>query len=156
MPVLEKTWSDTIMNRTVHNWTNQLVRYHHKNTNVKMIWVFPIHVCAVLNESFSTCLCLGRHDQIKSWTELYKTEPNSQLGITMKTLMLRWSLHFNVHVCADLNESNSTCLCLGRHDQIKSWTELYKTEQHQLVRYHHENTNVTMICAFTCTCLCLS
>ena len=149
-------------------------------------------------------------DQIQSWTELYITEQNSYLGSTIKTPMLRWSMYFHVHVCADLNESISTCLCLGKHDLIQSWTELYKTEPNswlgitvrrlmlrwsvyvlgtflswskwkyehmpvlqktwsdtimnrtvqnwtkQLVRYLHENTYVKMIFVCPCTCLCWS
>ena len=120
MPVLGKTWSETIMNRTVQNWTNQLVRYHHKNTNIKMISAIPC-----------TCLCWSQwkyqHMPVlgKTWSDkiMNRTVQNWTKQLVRyhhETLILRWSLHLHVHVCADLNENISTCLCLGRHDQIQS------------------------------------
>ena len=59
-------WKEMINYNRIDTYDTGTIGRNYKNTNVKMISIcFHVHTCANLYDCFSTCLCLGRNDQLQ-------------------------------------------------------------------------------------------
>ena len=59
-------WEDKINCNRIDSYDTGTIGYSYKNINVKMISIFfHVHSCANLYYYISTCLCLGRNDQLQ-------------------------------------------------------------------------------------------
>ena len=128
-------WEEMINYNRIDSYDTVTIGHSYKNINVKMISLFfHVHSCANLYYCISTCLCLGRNDQLQQNRLLYTvTTGHSYKNINVKMI----SICFHVHTCANLYYCISTCLCLGRNDQLQQnrllgyWYNWSQLQEHQ-------------------------
>ena len=59
-------WEELINYNRIDSYNTGIIGYSYKNINVKMISIFfHVHSCINLYYCISTCLCLGRNDQLQ-------------------------------------------------------------------------------------------
>ena len=110
-------WEEMINYNRIDSYDTVTTGHRYKNINVKMISIFSMFTPVLIYIIVLAHACAWEEMINYNRIDSYDTVTT---GLSYKNINVKMiSIFFHVHSCANLYYCISTCLCLGRNDQLQ-------------------------------------